>query len=494
MTAAGRGLAALAALALACAKGDGDTALRIGQPSYDTGAPPAESGPPGGESDPPGGDSAPAPGDSGPGPGDTGAPPAPYHPALYPADQVQSPITDYVADHLLGVTGAHAPWQDDVFMKVGASSTASSNTLHCFADDYDLADHEAELGETLAFFQGGDAAGSTPFDRDTLAAVSGRTAAWAIDGAPSPIEAEIDAISPRLAVVHYGTNDMGMGSTYDSAMPGFYEAMMALLGGLLEQGILPIVTGISPRADSASADEWVAAYNALIRGMAQAWQVPFIDLQVATAHLDGYGLSSDGLHLEAYDGGACVLTDEGLEHGYNVRNLIVLRALDRVARVALRGEAAPDPAGPAQGGSGAPDDPFVIAGLPFAHTADTAASPHDAIDVYSGCSDTDESGPELRYRLELDRETAIRAVVVDQGSVDADLHLLDASADPDTGCLARADRLIEGTLAAGTYYLSLDTWVDGDGEVRAGEYTVVVVTCDAGDGDCADALTGEGGG
>ncbi len=411
---------------------------------------------------------------------DTAPPGPPYAPVLYGDDGIQSPITPFVADTLSALATAGQP---DVFMKVGASSTASQATLYCFASDAttDLG-ASTDLADTLAFFRAGDAAGSTPFDRDTVAAVSGMNAGWAISGDPSPIGEEIAAIDPRLAVVHYGTNDMGLGTTHDSAMPGFYRNMTDLLDGLIDQGILPILTGISPRGDSASANEWAETYNALIRGLAQARQIPFIDLHLATWDLDGHGLSGDGLHLESYSGGPCVLTDEGLEHGYNVRNLIVLDALDRVQRV-LDGEDPPDDDLPVLEGAGTFDDPFAIPGLPFTNARDSRDASQAELDEYTGCDyDADESGPEWIYELTLAERTAIRASVLDGEGVDIDLHLLDGTGEDD--CLSRSDRTLETTLDAGTYFFALDTYVSS-GEEQGGDFLFLVLTCDAGDADCA---------
>ena len=411
---------------------------------------------------------------------DTAPPGPPYAPVLYGDDEIQSPITPWVADTLTAIATAGQP---DVFMKIGASSTASQSTLHCFASPTttELGAH-TELEATLDFFRAGDAAGSTPFDRDTEAAVSGMNAGWAISGDPSPIDEEIAAIDPRLAIVHYGTNDMGLGSTYDSAMPGFYRNMTSLLDGLIDEGILPILTGISPRGDSSAANRWAETYNALIRGLAQARQIPFIDLHLATWDLDGHGLSGDGLHLESYSGGPCILTDEGLEHGYNVRNLIVLDALDRVQQV-LDGAEPPDDDLPVLEGEGTFDEPFAIPELPFTDFRDSREAPQAELDVYTGCDyDADESGPEWIYELTLSETTAIRAAVLDGEDVDVDLHLLDGTSEHD--CLLRSDRTIEATLEPGSYLFALDTYVSS-GEEQGGDFLFFVLTCDAGDSDCA---------
>ena len=412
-----------------------------------------------------------------------------YGPAAYPDDRVHSPLTPHVADHIREILDAGSDaLQDDVFLKAGASSTVSRNTLHCFADGpVDLGDH-AHLQDTLDFFLGGDAAGSTPFDRDTTAARSGHSAIWVVDGDPSPLAQEIEAIDPRFALIHYGTNDMGLGSTYLAAMWAFHEAMMTMVDELTEQGIVPILTGISHRGDRPSANLWAETYNAFIRGMAQDRQIPFIDLHLAMDDLDGWGLASDGLHLESYSGGPCVLTEAGLEHGYNRRNLIVLEALDRLVQVGLDDVDALDEPADSMAGDGSLAHPFEIASLPFTDSQDTRVSGSSELSVYTGCdSDSDESGPEVVYRIELDAPTEIRAIVADRGDTDIDIHLLDASGT-EAGCLERDHHMVEGTVGPGTYHLVLDTWVNTEGEAKAGEYLLTVVACHPDDTDCSTEL------
>ena len=385
---------------------------------------------------------------------------------LYPADQVHSPLTPSVITALATAFDRDRVRQADVFAKVGASSTVSHNTLYCFAQDpIALGEHTA-LQEALDTFLGGNAAGTTPFDRDTLAAISGKTASWAIDG---PLQDEIAAIQPRFALVHYGTNDMNMGLTYHSALHPFYENLDALVQISLDEGTIPVLFGISPRLDSDAANLWVSTYNATIRGLAQRWQVPFVDLYTATNHLENQGMSGDGLHLEAYSGGACDLTAEGLAHGYNVRNLIALQTLDRLNRTLVLDEAAPD-ARVELAGTGGPDAPWEVPSLPFSHSTDTRDSPWSEVDVWD-CDDADESGPEVYYTLEISQTTEIRAVLLDPGDTDIDIHLLDDSGT----CVDRAHQLLERTLEPGTWRIALDSWSDAEGVAQSGMYQLVVV-------------------
>lgn len=409
----------------------------------------------------------------------------PYEPVLYPGDRVHSPITAFVADTLLGIRELDPLLRDDVFLKVGASSTVNLNTLYCFALDVpDLDVDEPALGLTLDYFLNGEAADTTPFDRVTLAAMVGVSASWAITGDPSPLDQEFAAIEPSLALVHYGANDMQQGITYASALSGFHANMSDLLDLLIARGVVPVVFGLSRRLDQAGADEWVPTYNAVLRGLAQARQVPFLDLRLALEDLPGYGLSADGLHLEAFAEGACIFTPEGLMHGYNVRNRIALQLLDRLRSVLIAGTPSlePEPVATLRG-AGDLDDPFVIATLPFADARDTSDSTSTELDVYTGCmSGTDESGPEYVYSFELAEPTRIRALVLDRAGVDIDLQLLDASASED-GCIARHDTMLELSLSPGSYAFALDTYVAA-GVEQSGAYSFVVLECEPGDPDC----------
>ena len=55
-----------------------------------------------------------------------------------------------------------------------------------------------------------------------------------------------------------------------------------------------------------------------------------------------------------------------------------------------------------------------------------------------------------------------------------DIHLLDGRGEP-AGCLSRNDEEVSLDAAAGTYHLVIDTYVDGAGAARAGEYLLIVL-------------------
>ncbi len=399
----------------------------------------------------------------------------PEGPALYPADRALSPVTPYVADNLRSIA-AQTPMAENVFAKLGASSTVSAHFMRCFdGDDIDFDGHDerAQLWETIDFFASEVLdGGATSFGRDTLAAEVGWPAFKVLQGDPSPLQQELDAISPRYAIVHYGTNDIGWQNLH-----GFGDDMLTIVDTLVDQGVIPLLTTILARGDNPEADAVVPRYNAVIRAVAQARQIPLIDLYHETAGLPGQGLADDGLHPSVYapEGvpKSCVFTEDGLTAGHSIRNLITLQSLERMRQVVALEVDALDATAPGLAGEGSAADPFVIEDLPFSDLRDTASEGFSELDQYTGCgAEQDESGREFLYRVELSAPATLWAAVFDRGGVDIDVHLLDESAS-EAGCLARDDLEIEAALDPGVYYIALDTFVSGGG-ANSGEYFVVV--------------------
>jgi hypothetical protein len=393
-----------------------------------------------------------------------------FAPELYPSGRTHSPITPYVAASIAAIAEA-APRRDDVFAKIGASSTESVNFMHCFVDDakIDLGGRD-HLWETIDTFRA-EVDGTTSFDRVSLCAIKGWSTITALSGDPSPLQLEIDAADPRFAVVMYGTNDIQLGSAHN-----FGAAMLTLVETMTTQGVVPLLTTIQPRDDDPEADAEVPIYNAIIRAIAQAEQIPLIDFHRELLPLPDHGLGNDGIHRAVYTPNgipsACLLSAAGLDFGANVRNLLSLEALER-ARVVVDGVEELDPPKLQLAGAGLPRDPYVIPGLPFGDRRDTSVDGVALIDSYTGCgADQDESGSEIYYRLDLEVSETVRALVVDRGDVDIDLHLVDTSASGE-GCIARADRSLTVELGPGTYFFVLDTFVSG-GVEAAGEFLFVL--------------------
>ncbi len=393
-------------------------------------------------------------------------------PARYPEGLAHSPISPWVAARLQAIAEQDPTLQEAVFAKVGDSITVSSGFMHCFAGDAIELDGRDDLRAAIQHFGVGDAAGTSPFRRQTVAAEIGWHAGRALEGDPSPVERELDALRPRFATLMYGTNDIGF------ANPDRFAArMLDLVDLMVARGTIPILSTIPPRGDDRAADAEVPGYNGIIRGIAQARQVPLTDLHAALVDLPTQGLAGDGVHLSAFrDGGSrpCNFTEPGLQHGSNWRNLLTIEALHRMLEVVVSGGEAPDPAQAPLEGVGSHADPIRIDALPFSHLGDTRRGERVNA-LYTGCeAPQDESGPELVYTLELEAPSTIRALVLDRGDVDIDLHLLDDADDPEA-CLERGHTELRASLDAGTWHFVLDSWVDAEGAARAGEYLFVVV-------------------
>jgi hypothetical protein len=389
---------------------------------------------------------------------------------IYPADRTQSPLTDEIREGLRAVAARDLGLTNDVFAKIGDSHTVSQAFLACLdGPSVDLAGR-TELEPTRAWFAAGNAAGSSPFDRISIAATGGWFASDVLAGDPTPLAAELEALTPRLAVLMFGTNDINGGN-----LDAYGGDLLDIADTLLALGIIPIYTTIPPRLDNASADAQVPLYNAVVRGVAQGRGFPLVDLHRELAPLGPSALAGDGIHLAADPGGACVFTAGALAFGHNVRNLITLEALHRMKTVIIDGGPVPDADAPRRRGAGTPDDPYLIDRFPFTDLRDTSSAGVAAIASYPGCAaPQDESGPEIYYRLEVATVTDLRIRIIDRNPVDVDLHLV---GDPAHGesCRARDDRALDVTAEAGVYHLVVDTFVDAGGP-NAGEYLLVITS------------------
>jgi hypothetical protein len=425
-------------------------------------------------------------------------------PLRYPLGAVHSPVTERVAARMREILASRGERRLDVFMKAGASETADRRYLRCFWGDprsiwqIDLGERE-DLRATLEQLQGGRAGRESPFLRDSVAVRVGHSAGWAASGSPPPVVAEARATEAAWALVAFGTNDLSR-TAPAAALQTYFRRLHRLLAALEGEGVAPIVVGNGPRNDAKVARAWAPAYSLAARAVAEERQVPFVDLIAATSTLPGRGLVKDGVHgtgwvHETAGPQPCVLTAEGLQHHYNVRNLVSLEALDR-ARRALAGDSAP--LGPAPlrpvAGEGGRAAPYEVDAVPFLHRGTTRGGERPVED-YEGCApDASPSGPERLYRLVLEGPAALRVVVVSAEDVDVDLRVVAGSAGGP--CRASDTRAVEGTFEAGAWTLAVVTFVDRGGRESPGDYALIVTPCAADDDACRGRLAAaeDGGG
>ena len=111
-----------------------------------------------------------------------------------------------------------------------------------------------------------------------------------------------------------------------------------------------------------------------------------------------------------------------------------------------------------------------VEGLPYTESNSTTGAT-STLDSY-GCSrDIDESGPEVVYQIVLAEDGFVAASLSGlPDGVDVDVHIL-ADIDADA-CIDRGHWDSGALLTAGTYYVVVDSWVDGAGAAQDGQYTL----------------------
>lgn len=107
--------------------------------------------------------------------------------------------------------------------------------------------------------------------------------------------------------------------------------------------------------------------------------------------------------------------------------------------------------------------------LPHEHRATTSGAASSRFDTYGCAPETDESGPEVVYRVEVPAAGFLALELFDvPAGVDVDVHLLAA---PDAGaCLDRGHWRAGGWVEPGVYWVVADSWVDAEGSVFSGSY------------------------
>lgn len=202
-------------------------------------------------------------------------------------------------------------------IKVGDSLTTSPHFLGCLEHPTALSD----LEPTRRRF-----AGRGLLSRKSRSAGVGWNAGHMLRGTPTPLDREIRAISPDIALVLLGTNDVQL------RHPRRFEKRLgAILDRLKTAKVRAVMSTIPPRAGNAWAERQVPIYNAIIRKLARNRSLPLIELHEALVRIPGQGLTRDGVHLDVYRhrgrARACDFSPRGLRHGHNVRNLLTLKAL-----------------------------------------------------------------------------------------------------------------------------------------------------------------------
>jgi hypothetical protein len=245
----------------------------------------------------------------------------------------------------------------NVFAKLGDSITESQAFLRGIACEEESlgrwtdlrptidAVHSAQLPDRYTDVWCGYA---DSFSRASAGARTGQTAAWATtpgDGegecvrGETPLACEYRLLRPTLAIVMFGTNDAGFVAT-----GAYRDAMARIVEESLARGTVPILSTLPPRLDDRSANRRVNRFNAIVARLARRNRLPLVNFWRATRspRMVDQGMHADGIHPNVYSSYECDpfcapldFGREGLRYGYNQRNLITLRTLDRIRSATL---------------------------------------------------------------------------------------------------------------------------------------------------------------
>lgn len=121
------------------------------------------------------------------------------------------------------------------------------------------------------------------------------------------------------------------------------------------------------------------------------------------------------------------------------------------------------------GGADCPAGVTCVTTFPFSDDRDTSLEGDEVLNGYACAPMTDESGPEILYRVTVPESGFLSTAVYDDAGVDIDVHIL--SALDAASCLDRGDNGAAADVTAGDWWVVADTFVS-DGTPRVGAFQI----------------------
>jgi hypothetical protein len=236
-----------------------------------------------------------------------------------------------------GLARGHNP---RVFSKLGDCMTENPYFLVTFSQGrYDLGQY-GDLQPVLDYYKGVPAR-SGGWDKDSfatvgLASASGFNVAAPLDatwadpkwchGGESPAACEYRVASPSVAVIMFGTNDVGL---TDAASYDFF--LRSLIEQTLDSGVLPLLSTFPTRPENPDKS---LLLNQIVVKVAEDYDIPLVNLNRALQPLPNHGINpADTIHMSVPpDGRVDRFTAGELQYGFTMRNLVTLQALAAVLK------------------------------------------------------------------------------------------------------------------------------------------------------------------
>jgi hypothetical protein len=140
----------------------------------------------------------------------------------------------------------------------------------------------------------------------------------------SPLACEYRVRRPAIAVIMFGPNDVRAlnSERYD-------EQMRLIVGETLARGIIPVLSTFSSDPDEQYWPQTIR-FNLILIDIAVEYEVPLVNLWLASRALPGYGLGGDRVHLSSSGGRVNFTTGYEARYGVSLQNLLMLHTLDRL--------------------------------------------------------------------------------------------------------------------------------------------------------------------
>jgi hypothetical protein len=116
-----------------------------------------------------------------------------------------------------------------------------------------------------------------------------------------------------------------------------------------------------------------------------------------------------------------------------------------------------------------PDGVTCVTTFPFSDQRDTALDGEALYESYACSPSTDESGPEIVYRVTVPEDGFLSVAVYDAAGVDIDVHVL-SELDAAT-CIDRGDNQAASDVTAGDWWVIADTFVSS-GVPQSGDFQI----------------------
>lgn len=269
----------------------------------------------------------------------SGEPPSPGVSGTAPLNAPNVSVGSVAAMRAVAAKGRQLGNNRRVFAKVGDCMSAHWAFLSPLGWGQTNLDQYGYLSDVIAHFNTAprDGVGSS-WDERSYAAHDGFNSAAVLDPIWSDkavCELEENALDcqyrltkPAVAVIMFGTADVLVMSAAQ-----FNKYMRDVVKHTLDRGIVPILTTFP---ENAAVQERSRQINQVVLKIAREKGLPLINLADAVRNLPGGGIDGTGLYLTIPPGnGTGDFSADGLNYGYNMRNLLTAQALDQVWRKIL---------------------------------------------------------------------------------------------------------------------------------------------------------------